>query len=84
MRAPGNTVGSKIPGVQVAPSTHCPLGEIPLYAYCVDMGTHAHQVRGTGKITFGVAAKPDDDLSKFHSIRKFPLVPRKLSMLLDF
>jgi hypothetical protein len=48
------------------------------------MGTHAHPVRGTGKITFGVAAKPDDELSKFHSIRKFPLVPRKLSMLLDF
>ena len=40
--------------------------------------------RGTTKIDFRVAAEPDDELSKFHSDRKFAFVSEKLSMLLHF
>ena len=39
---------------------------------------------GTAKIDFRVAAKPDDELSKFQTDRKFAFVPKKLSMLLVF
>ena len=39
---------------------------------------------GTAKIDFRVAAKPDDELSKFQTDRKFAFVSKKLSMLLVF
>jgi len=38
----------------------------------------------TGKITFRVAAKPDDQLQKFQTDKKFAFVSKKLSMLLHF
>ena len=39
---------------------------------------------GAAKIDFRVAAKPDDELSKFQTDRKFAFVSKILSMLLVF
>ena len=39
---------------------------------------------GAAKIDFRVAAKPDDELSKFQTHRKFAFVSKILSMLLVF
>ena len=83
MRAPGNTVASNFhrgPGrpLHPRPTTGNPHIRV-LGAYT---GTHHHPVRGTGKIEFRVAAKPDDELSEFHTDRKFAFVAQKLSMLL--
>ena len=40
--------------------------------------------RGTAKMDFCVAAKPNDELSKFQTDRKFAFASEKLSMLLVF
>ena len=84
MRAPGNTVASNFHRGPGRPLHSTPTGGNPpirvLGAYT---GTHHHHpVRGTGKIEFRVAAKPDDELSEFHTDRKFAFVAQKLSMLL--
>ena len=83
MRAPGNTVATifpRCPGSPLHPQG--PLWGIRLYGYweCY----HHHPVRGTGKIDFRVAAKPDDELWKFQTDRKFAFVSKNLCTLLVF
>ena len=59
-------------------STH-----IPLHGCCTGAIRVLHGY-GTTKIHFRVAAKPDDELSKFQTDRKFAFVSKILSMLLVF